>query len=200
MQTSARAEIELTGVSPLVLNNIRLADPTDPVVIKIKEITSKPRKTPEDLANKEELQWRGSLYLDANGNLIFPVRNILKGISEAARGFKLGPAVERGGVGFIEVEVPLIHDGPDDPAKLWEDGRYRFRTIVNGNPSSRNRAMVPSMRPIFPVWSLKLSALVFTDILGWDDFIKTTDATGAQGIGNARKLGMGKFEAKVTRL
>lgn len=200
MQTSARAEVELTGVSPLVLNNIRLADPTDPITMQVKEINSKPRKTPEDMANREELQWHGSLYLDVGGRLVFPVRSVMKAIADAAKGFKLGAAVERGGVGFREVEVPLIHDGPDDPAKLWADEKYRFRTIVNGNPSARNRAMVPSMRPIFPIWSLKLNALVFTEILGWDSFIKIVDAAGAQGIGNARKLGMGKFEAKVTRL
>jgi len=202
MRTETKARLDLTGITPLVINNAHLADTTNYYAIEIKKITDKGvRMTPEEREQKEALQWTGSLYLDDDGGLIFPARNLLRGLSDASRSFKLGAAMDRGGVMFLETEVPLSHDGPADRKALYQNARYRFRTVVNGNPTRGPKGgKVTSMRPIFPVWAMSMTAVVFADILGWDDFLRVVDAAGAQGIGNARKLGYGRFTAKVTKL
>jgi hypothetical protein len=202
MRTETKARLDLAGVTPLVLNNAHLADPTTYYAIEIKKITDKGnRMTPEEREQKEALQWTGSLYLDDAGQIVFPTRNLLRGIGDAAKGVRLGANVDRGGVMFTETEVPVQHDGPSDRKALWEDPKYRFRTVVNGNPTRGPKGgKVVSMRPIFPTWAMTMTAVVFADILGWDDFLRVLDLSGAQGIGNARKLGYGRFTVKVTKL
>ena len=202
MRTETKARLDLTGITPLVLNNAQLADPTNYYAIEIKKITDKGvRMTPEEREQKEALQWTGSLYLDDDGRIVFPCRNLLRGIENAARGVRLGANIERGGVMFVETEVPVEHDGPRDRKALWENPKYRFRAVVNGNPTRGPKGgKVVSMRPVFPVWAMTMTAVVFADILGWDDFLRVLDLAGAQGIGNARKLGYGRFNTKITKL
>jgi hypothetical protein len=202
MRTETKARLDLTGMTPLVVNNARLADPTDSIAVQIKHITDKGvRMTAEEREQKEALQWAGSLYLSDDDQVVFPGRNFIRAFRDVAPAFKLGANIDRGGVMILEPEIAVQHDGPQSRKALWENPRYRFRTVVNGNPTRGPKGgKVTSMRPIFPVWSMSLTAVVFADILGWDDFLRIVDAAGAQGIGNARKLGYGRFTAKVTQL
>jgi hypothetical protein len=202
MRTETKARLDLTGVTPLVINNAQLADPTNSYTIEIRAITDKGIKmTPEEREQKEALQWAGSLYLNDDGRIVFPGRNFLRAFRDVAPTFKAGADIDRGGVMIADTEVDIQHDGPADRRKLWENPRYRFRTVVNGNPTKGPKGgKVVSMRPVFPVWAMTVNVVVFADILGWDKFEKIIDAAGAQGIGNARKLGYGRFTAKVTKL
>ena len=216
MRTQTKARLDLTGITGLVLNNAQLADPTNEFTIKIKAITDKGvKQTPEDREAKEALEWTGSLYLDSKGSLIFPGRNFIRAFRDVAPPFKAGADIDRGGVMVIETELPILHDGPaelsDKPTGLhhgpvdrrvmYDDARYRFRAIVNGNPTKGPKGgKVARMRPILPIWAMSLTVVVFSDILGWDKFKNIVDAAGAQGIGNARKLGYGRFTANVVEL
>lgn len=202
MRTETKAQLDLTGVTPLIVNNAQLADPTCQYTMEIKAITDKGvRMTPEEREQKEALQWAGSLYLADDGSLVFPGRNFLRAFRDVAPTFKAGADIDRGGVMIADTEVVTQHDGPSDRRQLWENPRYRFRTVVNGNPTKGPKGgKVVSMRPVFPVWGMSVTVVVFADILGWDKFEKIIDAAGAQGIGNARKLGYGRFTTKVTKL
>lgn len=216
MRTQTKARLDLTGVTGLVLNNAQLADPTNEYTLKIRAITDKGTKmTPEDREIKESLQWTGSLYLDAAGALVFPGRNFIRAFRDVAPPFRAGADIDRGGVMIIETEVPILHDGPGeltdkatgmhygsvDRRKMYDDPRFRFRTVVNGNPTKGPKGgKVVSMRPVLPVWAMSLTVVVFSDILGWDKFKSIVEAAEAQGVGNARKLGYGRFNAQVTEL
>lgn len=202
MRTETKARLDLTGLTPLVLNNAQLADPTNDYALKIKHITDKGvRMTAEEREQKEALQWAGSLYLDDSGRIVFPGRNFIRAFRDVAPAFKLGANIDRGGVMIPESEILVDYGGPADRKALWENPKYRFRTVVNGNPTRGPKGgKVTSMRPIFPDWAMSFTVVVFADILGWDDFLRIVDAAGAQGIGNARKLGCGRFTAKVTKL
>ena len=206
MQATIRAKIELAGRPPgLVLNNGELADDTNPFSIQIAELRPARGKklTDEQRERKDFLNWRGSLYLSGSGELILPARGLFKAIIEAARApaFKLGTMIEdRGAVTLEQAELPLIHDGPDDLDKLWSDSRYRFRTLVNPNPSSGKGGKLPLMRPVFPVWSTEVTALVLPEMIDWDVFCKITESAGNVGVGNARKIGYGRFDVQVTKL
>jgi hypothetical protein len=58
--------ITLRGTTPLLMHNPRMVDPFFEVNRQIKAITSKRKKTDEDLKQIERLEWYGGLY-ESNG-------------------------------------------------------------------------------------------------------------------------------------
>lgn len=208
MQAVIRVKLELTGRSPgLVLNNGELADDTNPIKIQIDELVDagrgRKKLTDEQRDRKDHLNWRGSLYVSPEGRLYLPANNLLRAIVGAAREYSLGTKIEDRGAITLEAAPPelmIIHDGPDDLEKLWADSRYRFRTLVNPNPSSRNKGLLPLMRPVFPVWSITTTAAILPEMINWESFVKVMEAAGNVGVGNARKIGYGRFDVKVTKI
>jgi hypothetical protein len=202
-----QAKVILTGTTPLVLDNIEHADPEDPIYQQIKEITDKGKEmTAEDRKRKDRLAYDAGLYLgggpDGSRVVVMPWVNINRAVRTGA--FRIAGVAASGkadgGIATAALEFPLIHNGPKDPRKLYDNELFRLRKMVNKNPSGK-KAMVPSVRPIFPEWSLELTLIVFNEIISWDMFNRVISATGtAVGIGNARKLGYGRFTAEVARV
>lgn len=56
--------LTLTGVTPLLVHNARLADPLDPIVRQTKPISGKRSKTEEDHLELARLEFIGGLYYD----------------------------------------------------------------------------------------------------------------------------------------
>lgn len=190
----------LAGTSPLVINNIRGADPDEPLVREMKKITDKKTgMTDEDRQRLELLKWRCSLYdQDALGNLLFPVANILKSFQRAAGQFRKGTQLARA-VSPAQASIVIEHDGPRDLDKLYSDDRYRLRNMVNTNPTGK-KTMVPTVRPIFPEWAMELDVILLNDVLGETDFTRCAELAGVgEGIGNARPLGYGRFAVQIQR-
>jgi len=208
MQAVTRVKLELTGRSPgLVLNNGELADDTNQFAVQIAELVDagrgRKKLTDEQRERKDHLNWRGSLYVNQDGQLYLPANNLLRAIVAAAREYSLGTKIEDRGAVILEAappELTIDHDGPDDLAKLWEDSRYRFRTLVNPNPSSRNKGLLPLMRPVFPVWAITTTAVIIPEMINWESFVKVMEAAGNVGVGNARKIGYGRFDVKIEKL
>lgn len=200
------ATVTLTGTTPLVLDNIEHADPEDPIAQAIAEITAKKTDmTAEDRKRKDWLAYNASLYLsaspDGNRAVVVPWVNINRAVRTGA--FRIGGTSASGkadgGISSGVLEFPLIHNGPSDPAKLYDDDRFRLRKMVNKNPTGK-KAMVPSVRPLFPEWRLEMTLFVFNEVISWDMFCRVIAATGTTvGIGNARKLGYGRFNADVVQ-
>ncbi len=195
-----RARLTLTSRTALVLDNIRTADPENEIAREIKAITDKPEMTAEDRQRKDRLAYAGALYLDEDGELIFPWANISRALRSGA--YLIGKASLAGAVGSgisaSEVNFPLNYQGPP-VGKLYEDERYRLRLMVNKNPSGK-KAMVPSVRPVLPDWSMEFTVAVFNEVIGWDKFARAVAVTGELvGIGNARRLGYGRFTADIQK-
>jgi hypothetical protein len=212
LKTETTTQIVLTGETPLVVHNPRLAAEDDPYTIEIKKLTDlKAKMTPEQREQKAYLQWRGALYEAADGALVFPARNIVAALQEAAKTLSKGTLIERGAVSIMPTEILILHrstaapevghgwhSGPADLQILGKDPLYQFRTVVNGNPSKGKRSsMVTCTRPIFSQWAMVLDVTVHHNILGWDKFTEIMDVAQHQGIGNARKLGNGRFAWKI---
>lgn len=198
-----KLHLTLDGTSPLVINNIRGADPDEPIVQEIKKITDKKTSmTAEDRERLEWLKWMCSLYDNQatySGVLHFPVANILKSFQKAAAQFRKGTQLVRA-VQPVQAETIIRHNGPSDLGKLYEDDRFRFRNMVNSNPSGK-KAMVPTVRPIFPEWNMDVDVVLFNDILGEADFNRCAELAGiGEGIGNARPLGYGRFAVRIQKL
>ncbi|SRR6266568_2282582 len=196
-----KAKVEIKGTTGLVLDNIDSMDPDSKVAQEIRKITSKSEMTEEDRYRKDWLSYNGSLYLDADRKLILPYRCIKRSFISGA--YQIGSTSLAGkmdkGVETSATEFLLDYEGPE-PDKLFDDERFRFRLMVNKNPTGK-KAMVPSVRPILPEWGMTCILTVFNGIIGWEKFAESVKAAGMLiGVGNARKLGNGRFTAKVTKL
>src|SRR5215475_13764262 len=150
-----KLQVTLTGTSPLVVNNIRGADPDEPLVRQIKSITEKKtRMTDEDRERLELLKWTCSLYeQDVQGNLMFPTAGIIKSFEKAAGQFRKGTALSAA-IQPTEAMTVIHHNGPRDLDALYADARFKLRNMVNSNPSGK-KAMVPAVRPLFPEWVMQ---------------------------------------------
>lgn len=183
----------LQGTAPLLCHNIRLADPLDPIVRAIKEISGKRKKTDEDLQRIERLEFEGGLYLDENGPTL-PGASIEKCIVEGARVTKQGKQVERGLI-VTEMEVPLQYDGPRDVEGLWADSQFRSRLSVKVG-----MARVMRCRPMFSEWALELTATVDPGQLNLDSLQAIMgDAGSMVGLGDYRPR-YGRFVGTVAQL
>lgn len=207
--------VTMTGESAFVMDNVRAADGTDPITVKVKELAGKGSKmTSEDAELKDRLQWRNGLYQDEAGRLVYPGRNLWVALAEAAKARKLGAAVlDRGGVLVADTDLVFGYAGPDgsdwtgriltpnDLEQLYKSPEFRLRVALNGNPSGgRRKSMIMRMRAVFMPWRLQATVVVSHGEVGMDDFTEIVEAASRAGIGNGRKIGMGRFTYMVTDL
>lgn len=187
--------ITVVGTSPLLMHNPQMVDPEFDLNRQIKALTSKRKKTDDDLGMIERLEWFGGIYTEATPKgimVVQPSSKLRKCLVEAARISKLGKQVERG-LSFNTLNIPLGFDGPQDLEKLWESGRYKSRLSV-GVAGKR----IMRVRPQFLPWSLSAKAELLTDVLNLDDLTAIANLAGiAVGIGDNRINGYGRFTVEV---
>jgi hypothetical protein len=196
-----RVQIALKGTSPLVMKNPQMADPDCRWTKRVKEITDKrTNMTEADRIEKGRLQWLGSLYADSDGPYI-PATNLRRCLIKAGamrRG--LGKKTERGVIP-VGMAIRLDYPGPRDIEKLWLDDAYKYQTMVNSNPSSGKKSMVPSTRPWFPEWSAVADFEVILEAISLDDFRWVAMNAGrVEGLGDNRVNGFGRFSVLVTEI
>jgi hypothetical protein len=177
----------------------RLANPLDDITRAIKQLTDKRTKTEADHESIARLEWIGGLYTgqtEHKDKIVVPTWNVVRSLEEAAKVTRMGKTVIRS-LQSYESEVPL--DFPDSdrhPHELWEDEQYRYSTLVGVQRNKTTR-----MRPQFPEWGLTMTALLQEDLLDFDEVGRiATQAGRIEGLGDARKLGKGRFDATVEKL
>lgn len=195
-----RITVKLTGTTPLLMHNPQLIDPDFGITRQIKELTSKRKKTEEDLRQIEKLEWYGGLYtsqINGHETVVQPTSKVRKCLMETARINKLGKHVQRA-VSFVDLYVPLIYDGPDDIHKLWSSApRFHSRLAV-GVQGKR----VMRMRPSFLPWAVEVYGIFIEDAgLNWDELQRIVELAGqVEGIGDNRVNGYGRFIGTVEAL
>ena len=75
----------IVGVTPLLLSNGRMANPTDPMAAKLKVQTGNKQKTEKSYEAIAEIEWEGRLYLNKQKQLVMPGHNIEAAIRDAAK-------------------------------------------------------------------------------------------------------------------
>jgi len=185
--------ITLQGTSPLLMHNPRMVDPEYDLNREIKSITSKRKKTDEDLQRIEELEWFGGLYTQPDGGgkqiVVQPSAKVRKCLINTAKISKLGKMIERA-ISFNEMNVPLIYTGPKDIKVLFADKAFHSRLSV-GIGGKR----VMRVRPSFMPWSLEVRGIFVDDAgLNFDDLERIVELAGVvEGIGDNRVNGYGRF-------
>jgi hypothetical protein len=192
-----KIEITLTGTSPLLMHNPRMVDPEFELNRQIKALTSKRKKTDEDLRQIEKLEWYGGLYAESDGNgalvIVQPTAKVRKCLVNTARISKLGKMMERA-LSFESLFVPLGYEGPRSIDAVFADKRFHSRLSV-GVGGKR----VMRVRPQFYPWALRLSGLFIEDAgMNVDEFERIVELAGlVEGIGDNRVNGYGRFAGAV---
>lgn len=183
---------ELTGTSPLIMHNVRLARPDDDFVRAIAKITAKGSKmTLDDREEVARLEFAGGLYIDEDGPYL-PYANVRRCFQKAATVRKLGTHVQRALLP-TELSSSLEYPGPREIEKLWADATYHYSTVVGVQ-----RAKTVRMRPWFPQWSARFEWELLTDTLDPEDMASIIVSAGRiEGLGDNRVNGFGRFQAKV---
>lgn len=187
--------IDLEGISPLVQHNIRLADKMDEITKAIADITGKRKKTEQDEAAIADLEFLGGLYHDQELGIYVTTWSIQRCLEEAAKVTRQGKAISRA-VAFSVAQVPLKYEGPREPKALVAKPEFRWRTSVGVQGKKVTRT-----RPIFRRWSLSADVSLLEDVLDLDDFVAIVEHAGVmEGLGDARRLGYGRFRGSVTEV
>jgi len=191
----ARYQIRLTGRSPLLTHNPRLADPEDEITREIATITSKRKKTDDDRRAIGRLEWFGGLYLEG-GLPVLPTANVRKCFIEAGKTKKLGKQLGRA-VSFMDFTTPIVYEGPKDTDKLYGRADFKLRATVVNNGKGR----IVRVRPRFPSWEIVTDVELLEDLLNPGDLIEIATLAGLiEGLGDNRVNGYGRFTAEVTPL
>lgn len=184
--------VQLQGTSPLLMHNPRMVDPEFDLNRRIKAITSKRKKTDDDLQEIEKLEWYGGLY-EENGVVVQPTSKVRKCLINTAKITKAGKMVERA-LSFRDLNVPLLFDGPASIDEIFTDKQFHSRLSVGVNGKR-----VMRVRPRFQPWALSLDGLFVEDAgINFEDFAAIVELAGlVEGIGDNRVNGYGRFVGKV---
>jgi len=177
-------KVKWTGIRPLLMHNGLLADPTNPIVRRGKEITSKGTKkmTDADHEEKARLEWDGGLYWDEDDGAIIPSDNIERCIQLGAQKSRIGKDVQAA-VFCSAPHVRIDYEGPRNKEKMHADPRFSLRKGV-----CVNKARIIRIRPMIPTgWSLTFDVEYDETIVNPKNLLKAmTDAGALIGLGDWR--------------
>jgi len=185
-------EISIVGTSPLLHHNPRMVDPQYSLCREIKKLTDKRKRTDEDLARIERLEWYGGLY-EQDGVVVQPSSKVRKCLINTAKIRRLGKGLERA-LSFRDMFVPLEYEGPRDIDDLFNSDRYHSRLSVGVNGRR-----VMRVRPSFFPWALTVRGIFITDAgIDYDTLEEIVELAGTvEGIGDNRANGYGRFVGSI---
>lgn len=180
---------EIEGISPLLMHSSRLADPLDEFSREMKALTSKRKKTDTDLAKLYELEWRGSLYLDDDGDPCIPPENLDEMMRRSAMKVKDGESFKAGCIAIEAAKLRLAKRWNIDRAASDPEYIHRKSKCVN-----RNRVM--RTRPIFRSWAASVTFQFDESLISEASIRQTLERAGRiVGIGDERPR-YGRFIVK----
>lgn len=165
-------DVEIRGLQPILMHSPQGIDPTHPLVLKMKEITSKgsKKKSAADLVEQDWLEFQLSIYW--NGEFVYvPDTAILGTIRAGAAENRRGREVQAG-VDIADQEVPLIYDGPKTLKELYE------KRFVDRRPAGVQKARVMRVRARFNQWNLRFRLLVDDAVMNVGDARKALEIAG----------------------
>ena len=170
-----RAMVEIEGVSPLLMHNGQLANPMNPIVKRMKEITSKhsSKKTNTDEIELMRLEFMGGLYIAEETGPFIPCECIEGCIRDAAKINSKGKQVTAG----LQVDpdrIRLDYDGPRTADELYEE-----KSFVDVRPIKLQKSTtVMRTRPRFDRWSAAFEVMVIDEVLNIADVGKFIEKAG----------------------
>ena len=185
-------KLKLVGTRPLLLHSDIGTNALHPLTKAHKELTTKKKKTDEDLENIAKSEWLMALYYSKEFGVYLPGVNVESCIVAGAKLSRLGTTVKRG-VEVVETYCPLEYKGPRDPEGLWKAAFYDARSVKL--PSGR----VIRYRPMFDTWSLEVQVAFDAEVISESELLKSiNDAGSLVGLGDFRPR-FGRFTVEVLK-
>lgn len=186
----SESTFRLTGTTPLLMHNVRMANPLDEYAKAVSELTARKKNlTPEEFASeKSKLQFMGGLYWNDEIGLSLPGYNVFKCFVEGARMSKNGTKLEQAIVDY----TPHCAIDPwaakyDTADEVFADQHYLMTMVKIG------ASTVPSTRPQFLTWALDISFTFDDSIVDEATLLSSGEAAGRfKGLGDGRLKGYGK--------
>jgi len=177
-----------------MMHNVRLADPDEPIVRRITELTAKKTAmTDADRTEAARLKFLGGLYYDSELGPYLPAANIFASLIAAGRKTRNGQDVESGVI-WLADKAKLLYDGPRDSEALWNGGVSQF---VDRRMVTVNRARVPGIRPVFPGWAAEIEIEFDDGILDLSALASFAGRAGRIGVGDYRRF-YGRYNATIS--
>ena len=192
-----QVKIKVTGIQPLMLNNIQTANPLNKWTKMLKAVTGKSKKTDEDTIEIIRLQFMSSWYFDADGNYVLPSDNLLKSFEAGAKEFKKGTKFIEN-VQIIEDNLILHFDGQDKSLdELYDDGNGKYvDTRLCGIGTGMSKSKVLATRALIDKWWFTATLVYDPEQIDLADIKKAAENGGERkGVGTyRRKFGRYKVE------
>lgn len=179
-------DFTIRGIAPLICHNGQLADPLNPIAVKMKEVSGKRKKTDADHIELGRLEFLGGLYIGDDGAPCIPGINIEAMLIDAAKKTKMGNQAKAGIIS--DGNWPIVYEGPKNPDKMWDSGKFSDRRGVKLGGTTT----VIRTRPIFRNWSLKFTVSYLPSLLNKKQI---ADFVGTAG----QIIGLGDFVPKFGR-
>lgn len=187
--------VTLNGTSPLIENSPKCVNPLHPIAKKKSELTSKRKKTEEDLEKISDLEWEAGVYWDDNIGLVIPNECIAATILNGAKMNKNGSAIQKY-VQVVDSLAPLDIGEVQDYEKMKVDPRFRdVRTVCV------MRSRVIRTRPRFNTWRTSFKLMYDESKIDVDDIALAIENAGNYvGLCEMRKMGYGRFAASISEV
>lgn len=179
-------KVRIESIAPMLMHNGMMADPLNPQMADMKEVSKKRNKTDADHMTMARLEWYAGLYTD-NGRVVVPAINIERCVIMGARKARKGKEVESG---FIVVGDSIPLEFPDEDMsidELYQSGKYEFRCLV-----SVQKAKIARVRPRFNEWALNFDAQFDDEVINEKDILTAIETAG-------RLIGLGDFRPRFGR-
>lgn len=194
---------EITGVAPLMLNNIVKANPLHPITKAIREFSKKRAKTEDDLLILSRLEWLGSLYPEKDGN--FTVQGSDLNIEGFGYPIVHGTMIEACAIagakkhkngmqfkaGVFCDEDPHIHfEGRRPIPEMYGDPQF----VDTRNAKLQGKTTIFVTRAIIPDWKISFRLNYLPELVNPSDIRQALEAAGQQCALGTYRPRFGRFE------
>lgn len=166
------------GGKTLLMHNAQLANPMSPITKQMKAVPR--RKTDADFEHLANLEFRGSLYTNDNGDVVLPKHMLEAAIIAGSKALREGTKAKR--AVFCEDDAKLSYRG----GPLSVDGLLNspdHRLVV---PVNVQKAKIMRTRPMFKDWTAEFEVHLDLDQANENSLKNWLDQAGQCGFGDWR--------------
>jgi hypothetical protein len=177
----------------MLQHNGRLANPIDQWAQLLKALTSKRKKTDEDLAAIRQVEARGGCWETRDGLLGIPTSAVWRSIYDAATAYKLGASVKRA-LHFSDETIPLLVGGET----VFCDDYLADAANIDYRPVVVNRVRTMRARPlVHPGWVSTHQFNLLDDVIDIRELVPVLERAGRLvGLGDWRPT-YGTYDVEV---
>lgn len=136
------------GTTPLIMHSCQCVNPLHPISIRLREYTSKRKKTEEDLCKISDLEWEAGAYWKEGLGLYIPAENVEATIINGAKAYKKGTDIEKY-CNVTDLYIPF--DYGENLTKEELIANYEYRDT---RPMTVMRKRIMRTRPRFDQWKI----------------------------------------------